>query len=664
MGLSVSKKTKEFLNQMGIANAYDVLTHLPHRYDVFLYTQKNRLFHLKDKERVVLYGHLLGGARTMRFAKASSTQFFFEQEDGVQFKVVAWNRPYLTKILKDYGDFTLKASYDEARHELNFLSMKKGKVPLDEAFVPVYSLPEGYQEHLFRELVRKCFDALHGTLGEIVPDEFRRKYKLVGREEALKRCHFPSSEEDIREGRRALKYEEALLFCLKNAMIRKQNQVSLVFDKKAVDRPALRRFVHALPYGLTQSQKKVIAECLDDMEKPSLMYRLLQGDVGSGKTLVASLLLFANATRGSQGALMAPTETLAKQHYQNLKKLFQGTPYQVDLLSGESKGEERKRVLSSLSSGRTSILVGTHALFSPSVQYSSLGLAIIDEQHKFGVNQRALLQEKGDSCDLLLMSATPIPRTLSLSIFGDLDVSTLTEFPAGERKIVTKRMDLTSRTPFRETKKAIESGRAVYVVAPQIEGENYFSAKWVFSLYEKEFPGKCVLLHGLMGEEEKEAALAAFATLLCPILVATSVVEVGVDVKQASLMIVYGASSFALSSLHQLRGRIGRGGQDGLCLLLDQGKNEEAEEKLNVLVSTNDGFKIAEEDLKMRGPGTWAGVKQSGLPDFLFLNLIEDGAILGCAREDAKAVLSNPLEEDNQKLLEKAKESLGLISLA
>ena len=224
MGLSVSKKTKAFLDQMGIRGAYDVLTHLPRRYDVFLYTEKSQLFHLKDKQRVVLFGHVLGGVKTMRFAKASCSQFFFEQEDGIQFKIVAWNRPYLAKILKDYGDFTLKGSYDEARHELNFLSMKKGRVDLKDAFVPVYSLPEGYPEHLFRDLVKKSFEALHGSIEDLVPQEFLRKYRLLGKEESLFRCHFPSSEKDIREGRRSLKYEEALLFCLKNALIRKQNQ--------------------------------------------------------------------------------------------------------------------------------------------------------------------------------------------------------------------------------------------------------------------------------------------------------------------------------------------------------------------------------------------------------------------------------------------------------
>ena len=659
------KKSKEYLSQMGIVSPLDVLNHLPRRYDVFLYTKKAKLIHFQDKEKVVLFGHVVGAVRTLRFAKASSTQFYFEDEGGQQFKVVAWNRPYLGKIIENRGEFTLRGSFDEGRHELNLLSFKKGRIAPEEAFVPVYSLPDGYPEHLFRDLVKKCFERLKGKVADSIPSPLLQKYRLLRREEALFRCHFPTCEEDIRQGRRTLKYEEAFQFCLKNALIRRQNQAIRATRKEKIDRQMLRSFVHSLPYPLTNSQKTSIAECLEDMEKPSPMYRLLQGDVGSGKTLVASLLLFANATRGSQGALMAPTETLAKQHYQNLSKLFSNTPYRVGLLLGETKGEERKRTLSRVSAGEISVLIGTHALFSPSVQYANLGLAIIDEQHKFGVNQRALLQEKGDSCDLLLMSATPIPRTLSLSVYGDLEVSTLTEFPSGEKKILTKEAELDARAPFLACRKALKEGHEAYVVAPQIEGEGYESVKKVFALYQREFPGKAVLLHGGMSEEEKEAAILSFQTHLCPILVATSVVEVGVDVKDATLMVIYEASHFSLSSLHQLRGRVGRGGQESLCLLLDHlKKDEEGKKKLDVLCSTLDGFKISEEDLRMRGPGTWAGVKQSGLPDFLFLNLIDDGAILRCARDDASAFLQNPSTEEERKLLAEAKASLAHVCLA
>lgn len=664
MGLKVAPKTKYYLSQMDIFTQSEVLSHLPRRYETFLYTDSKKLLHLQDKEKVVLLGEVVGQIKTFRFPKATSTQFYFRSVVGVEFKVVAWNRPYLGKMLQEYGQFTLKGSYDASRHELNFLFAKKGEIEEREAFVPVYSLPDGFQEHLFRDLVRRCFDNFDGDSLGLVPSRFYEKYRLLGKKDALYRCHFPACEEDIRQGRRALKYEEGLLFCLKNALIRKANSIPSATDKGEIDRASLRAFVRSLPYSLTPSQKSAIAECLNDMQGQSLMYRLLQGDVGSGKTLVASLLLFANATRGSQGALMAPTETLAKQHYKYLSSLFSSTPFKVVLLLGESKGEARRKALDGIYSGEASIVVGTHALFSSSVHYAKLGLAVIDEQHKFGVNQRALLQEKGDSCDLLLMSATPIPRTLSLSIYGDLEVSTLTEFPGGGRKILTKEMELTARTPFVQTKKSISSGHQVYVVAPQIEGEGYSSVEKIFSLYESEFPGRVSLLHGGMGAEEKEKAINDFASFKTPILIATSVVEVGIDVKTANLMIIYEASHFALSSLHQLRGRIGRDGEEGLCLLLDRVKDEEAKGKLDVLCSTQDGFKIAEEDLRLRGPGTWAGVKQSGLPDFLYLNLLDDGALLACARKDAQEILQNEGEKEYARILDAAKRSLEDISLA
>ena len=664
MGLKIAPKTKYYLAQMGIFTQSQVLSHLPRRYDIFLYTDPKKLLHLQDKEKVVLYGVVVGQIRTLRFPKATSTQFYFRPDSGPEFKVVAWNRPYLGKLLQEYGRFTLRGSYDASRHELNFLSAKKGRIEEKDAFVPVYSLPDGFQEHLFRDLVRKCFENFDGDSLGVVPASLMQKYRLLGKKDALYRCHFPSCEEDIHQGRRALKYEEGLLFCLKNALIRKANSIPSSTDKGAIDRIKLREFVRSLPYELTSSQKNAIAECLNDMEGKSLMYRLLQGDVGSGKTLVASLLLYANASRGSQGALMAPTETLAKQHYKYLSDLFSSTPFKVVLLLGESKGEERRKTLQEISNGEASIVVGTHALFSSSVHYARLGLAIIDEQHKFGVNQRALLQEKGDSCDLLLMSATPIPRTLSLSVYGDLEVSTLTEFPGGERKIITKEMELNARTPFVQAKKSISRGHQVYVVAPQIEGEGYASVEKIYDLYEMEFPGCVALLHGGMDTVRKEKAIADFASFATPILVATSVVEVGIDVKTANLMIIYEASHFALSSLHQLRGRIGRGGEEGLCLLLDHIKQDEAKEKLDVICSTQDGFKIAEEDLRLRGPGTWAGVKQSGLPDFLYLNLLEDGTLLSYARKDAHEILQNDEKEEYRKLLALAKKSLEDISLA
>jgi ATP-dependent DNA helicase RecG len=358
---------------------------------------------------------------------------------------------------------------------------------------------------------------------------------------------------------------------------------------------------------------------------------------------------------------MAPTETLAKQHYETLKKTFEGTKVNVILLTGKMDNETKRGNLNDLEDGTADIAVGTHSLFSKSVHYAKLGLAIIDEQHKFGVNQRTLLASKGENADVLLMSATPIPRTLSLTIYGDLDVSTLNEFPSKKRDIATKIARTASKTVQKDVQTSLESGHRVYVVAPKIEGdeeESNISAKKVYETYEKLYPNKVALLHGRQDEEEKDAAIIAFKSGLCPILVSTQVIEVGVDVKQADLMLIYEPTHFALSSLHQLRGRIGRDGSSSKCYLLYDGRDEEELDKLNVLVQTEDGFKIAEEDLRRRGPGELLGVKQSGLPDFHFVNLVKDFKMLECARDDASYILNHAQEPQFAYILKAAEEEI------
>ena len=377
--------------------------------------------------------------------------------------------------------------------------------------------------------------------------------------------------------------------------------------------------------------------------------------------------MYANSTRAEQSAIMAPTDSLARQHYETLSKLFASTNVCVTLLVGNLSPQERKQALQDIKDGTSDIIVGTHALFSKGVEYAYLGLVIIDEQHKFGVNQRALLANKGEHADVLLMSATPIPRTLSLTIYGDLDVSTLTEFPSVKRNVKTVIARSSAKAIEKQIKASLEEGARVYVVAPQIEGTNgdeLSSAKKVFDTYNDLYPGKVALLHGKLDDGEKEAALLAFKTGLCPILVATSVVEVGIDVKEANLMIIYDATHFALSSLHQLRGRVGRDGRPSYCVLVYDGKDEEELEKLRILTSTDDGFKIAEEDLKRRGPGTIAGTRQSGLPDFRFVNVIDDFRMFEFARDDATYILNNPKEKGFAYLISEARKKAEGVTLA
>lgn len=655
MSLTESPKLDALLCQMGIHNASDVLFRLPRRYDSFLYTDPSLLYRLQDKQRVVLYGKLASSPKTMRFSRLSKTTFLFLTEEGMQFSVSAWNRPYLSKAMNMEEFYTIQASCDEKNHGLNLLSFKKGKVPPEKALVPIYSLPSDFPEHHYRALVRKCFQLKRESLGDLIPQEFREKYRLLSMKDALLCCHFPANFEEIYAGQRVLKYQEALIFCLKNLLVRQANQALVKGSRQKIDRDYLRRFIHGLSYRLTSDQKKAIGEIVSDMDSPCLMYRLLQGDVGSGKTLVAFLAMVACASRNEQSALMAPTDALAKQHAASLTKLVgEG----VVLLTGNLEPKERKEALSRIASGQAKYIVGTHALFSSGVIYRNLGLAIIDEQHKFGVNQRNLLAEKGDAADLLLMSATPIPRTLSLALYGDLDVSTLTEFPCGKKSIETRIELPSSRAIAPLIRRSLENKKRIYVVAPQIEGQEddpASSVKAVYEVYRRHYGDKVCLLHGQLSDEEKEASLLAFQTGLCPILVATSVIEVGIDVKEADLMLIYDPTHFALSSLHQLRGRIGRDGSPSTCVLVACHLDDEEKEKLSVLVRTLDGFEIAEEDLKRRGPGELSGTKQSGLPDFSFVNLVSDYKMLLHAREDATKILSSP--EGHEELILEAKEA-------
>ena len=414
---------------------------------------------------------------------------------------------------------------------------------------------------------------------------------------------------------------------------------------------------------MTDDQRIASEEIIEDMNQSSLMYRLLQGDVGTGKTLVCFVALYANYIRGDQGALMAPTDALTRQHYENAKKIFSKTKINIALLLGSTPQSEKKRIYDDLRDGYIDIVIGTHALFSKSVNYSSLGLAIIDEQHRFGVNQRLMLANKGEHADLLMMSATPIPRTLALSIYGDLDISTLISFPSKKRDITTSIVSSVDKKIFEEVDNSLESGHQVYVVAPLIdyrEDERY-SVEKLFSRYVLRYKNKVGLLHGNMKQEEKEKVLGGFYSGNTPILVSTPVIEVGIDVKKANLMIIYDASNFGLASLHQLRGRIGRDGSPATCLLtLDDLDDRDSYDRLNILVENNDGFIIAEKDMELRGPGELAGYKQSGIPNFSFLNIVNDFKIFIVARDDAKEIIKNRNLKENKYIIDKAKRDIEI----
>ena len=658
MVLSKSKNMNSALASIGIFSYVDVLSHLPRRYENYTYTEEKVSY--EDKEHLVLKGKIRGGApHPMRFAKRTLYRFYFETVGGMVYLVEAWNRTYLGKILKPDTLYTLTGVYEKNRHTVSLVNILTGEIPQEEALKPVYSLPNAIQNYAFIRLVKKAL--LEGEIDEIIPKKYREKYRLLPLKEAYRLVHTPRSFADIHQGMRTLKYQEALLFEIKNQEVRAQNKALRKDRRRQINREKLNIFVKSLPYSLSSDQQKALDECVNDMDKQSVMYRLLQGDVGTGKTLVAALCGYANYTRSEQTALLAPTDSLARQHYETLKKLFEGTHVNVGLLVGAMEPSEKRATLQDLEDGTIDIVVGTHALFSKGVTYAYLGLAIIDEQHKFGVNQRTLLLDKGEHADLLLMSATPIPRTLTMTIYGDLDISTLTEFPQGKRNvktILTKRGD---KKVAALCEKSLEEKKRIYVVVPQIEGgedKDVTSVKTVYERYKKFFGDKVVMMHGQMSEEDKNVAILAFKSGICPILVATSLIEVGIDVKEANLMIVYSPSHFSLSSLHQLRGRVGRDGSPASFVLFGEGDDEE-NEKLSVLLKSDDGFEIAEMDLKLRGPGELMGTRQSGLPSFLVANIISDFKIFECARDDAKEIIKDAKSIDNVIIMNEVKKSLG-----
>lgn len=658
MKITKSERLNKALDNMNIYSFKDVLLHLPRKYENLTPTHENNLV---DKERVVLVGNIVGSIQTRKFPRISVSKFSFVTLKKNVFYVEAWNRPYLSNIVEEGAVYTLVGNYDATKNKINFINMTKGAPKKEDMLKPIYSLNRNIENFEYIQLVSRAFNNIEPyAIKDEIPPYFKKKYHLLSKYEALHFVHKPSSYDDIHKGLRVLKYEECLLFCLKTQMIRSKNKESIDYIKTKIDVDKVHDFINNLPYKLTGDQLKAVDETLKDMNSPNLMYRLLQGDVGTGKTLVAAIALYGNYLRGDQGAFMAPTDALAKQHYKNLYKLFAPLGIKVGLLVGSKSTKDRSAIRRALINNQIDIVVGTHVLFSKDINYLSLGLAIVDEQHKFGVNQRMLLASKGSHADLMLMSATPIPRTLALTLYGDLDVSTLVEFPHKERKITTKIIKEKDKILMEKINSALENNKRVFIVAPNIlETENSeVSVEQLFARYLLKFPGKVSLLHGKLEQDDKDFVLKDFEEGRTPILISTSVIEVGIDVSDAELMIIYDPTHFGLASLHQLRGRIGRNGKEATCLLVYEDNDEEDLEKLNVLVESNDGFYIAEQDLKMRGPGELGGIRQSGLTNFAYVNLVNDFRMFEAAREDAKFILDNSFEPEFKSIIIRANKEI------
>ena len=653
--LTKSPRLNYLLGEMGIFNPYDVINHLPRRYEDFSYTDEKEI---KDKQRMVLLGKVVSAPKLVKAKGLAIITFDFISHNRRYYKVVFFNQQYLTSALKINEDYSIVGTFNLKRNEIDGQRFFKGEIPPNERLKPIYSLPSGFENYLFANLVKRCLKEVQGKIFSIVPLDYLKKYRLVDKETALNWAHNPKSPQEIHQALRHLKYEEALLFSLKNQLIRESNKSLSKIKKEPIGLDICEPFLKNIPFKLTDDQLTACQEIIEDMNQNALMYRLLQGDVGTGKTLVSFIALYANYLRGDQGALMAPTDALARQHYANAIKLFKDTKIRIALLLGATSLSEKKQIKDDLKEGYIDIVIGTHALFTKDTVYSSLGLVIIDEQHRFGVNQRIALASKGDHADLLMMSATPIPRSLALTLYGDLDISTLYTFPSTKRDVTTKIVGTEDKIIFQTVDKALEDDKQVYVIAPLIDfsEDGKFSVEQLEVRYKLRYTTKVGLLHGRMKQEEKEEVLAQFYNGKIKILVSTQVVEVGIDVKNANTMVIYDATQFGLASLHQLRGRIGRDGSKSTCLLAS---NEEDANKLEILTRSEDGFAIAEEDMKQRGPGELAGVKQSGIPDFHFLNVVDDYKIFVVARDDAKDILKNSDNKNYQWLIKRAEASIN-----
>ncbi|MDN5344372.1 MAG: ATP-dependent helicase RecG [Clostridia bacterium] len=514
--------------------------------------------------------------------------------------------------------------------------------------VPFYPLTAGLTQRWLRLVIHLALEEVREKLPEILPLSLIQRYRLLPRSQALQYIHFPPDPGALHQARRRLKYEELLIWELGLHLNRRQRQQGRGGIAHTPDNSLVQRLIAALPFRLTGAQERVLAEILADMEAPRPMARLLQGDVGSGKTVVAAAAMAKAVAGGWQAALMAPTEILAEQHGRTLQRVLTPLKIPVAVLTGNTPRSGRETILAGLATGQLPLVVGTHALIQEGVNFKALGLVVIDEQHRFGVDQRAALLIKGVEPDLLVMTATPIPRTLALALYGDLDVSLLDELPPGRQPVTT--LVLTDRQrakAYQLIQREVRAGHQAYVICPLIDASESLAAEAAIGmakrLQEEVFPAYPVgLVHGRLKASEKEEVMDSFRQGKIAILVATTVVEVGVDVPNATVMLIEGAERLGLAQLHQLRGRVGRGTAPAFCLLI-AGNSQAARERLAVLVSSQDGFAIAEADLKFRGPGEFFGTRQHGLPEFRLATLPADARVLEQARQDARQICQEGL---------------------
>ncbi|MGD2164456.1 MAG: ATP-dependent DNA helicase RecG [Anaerolineae bacterium] len=644
----IGAKRQERLARLGVRTIRDMLTFLPRRYDD--YSQLKPINRLEYGEEVTIIARVQDAH--VRETRGGQRLFKATLDDGTGSLEVTWfNQPYLANKIKPSQQIVISGQVDEYMGRLCFTSPEweplREELLHTKRIVPVYPLTEGISGKWLRRLMKRTVTYWVRRLPDYLPSSVQEEEGLLDLETAILQAHFPSNHQLLRRARRRLAFDE--LFVLQAALLKYRYEWrSEPGQSVPVRDDVLETFVEGLSYDLTPAQERSLQQIVDDLRSDRPMTRLLQGDVGSGKTVVATAAMALAASTGAQAALMAPTEILAEQHYHTIGNLLRETldgNLSVALLTGSVTGQDREDVYSGLKDGSIDVVVGTHALIQEGVVFDQLALAVVDEQHRFGVRQRGALRQKGYNPHLLVMTATPIPRSLQLTVWGHLDVSVIDEMPPGREPVVTRSILPTGRgRAYGFVRSEVEKGRQAFIICPLVEESDNVEAKAAVQEYERLreriFPDLEVgLVHGRMTGEEKETTMAAFARGELDVLVATSVIEVGIDVPNATVMLIEGADRFGLAQLHQFRGRVGRGEHASYCLLVADSASEQAQERLQAVEATNDGFELARKDLEMRGPGEFLGTRQSGLSEAVLAMELADVADLRLverAREAAR----------------------------
>ncbi len=637
----IGPKSAEKYKKLGIETVEDLLLYFPFRYEDF---KSKNVLDLEDGEKAVVSGIVATPANVQYYGYKRNRLRFTIKQGELVLAVSFFNQPYLADKIELGQTVAVFGKWDKAKGALTGMKLL---AQVEDDLQPVYRLSQGVSQSALVKVIKTAFEAgLDQLLEENLPQILMDKYHLLSRRQAVRAMHFPKDLEEYKQALRRVKFEELLFFQLQLQVLKEENRsvgqgIVLDWDEKK-----LKALQAKLPFTLTEAQERSLNEILADMRSPYHMNRLLQGDVGSGKTVVAGLAMYAAVTAGKQAALMVPTEILAEQHLQSLTSLFPSL--RILLLTGSLKAAERRERLELIQTGQVDLIVGTHALIQEGVHFHDLGLVIIDEQHRFGVAQRRILREKGQNPDVLMMTATPIPRTLAITAFGDMDVSIIDQMPAGRKEIITRwvkhqQLNLVLDWLVKE----IQKGSQAYVISPLIEESEALDLKNAIALEEELIAyfgdrARIALLHGKMKGEEKEAIMQAFKQGEIDLLVSTTVIEVGVNVPNATVMIIMDADRFGLSQLHQLRGRVGRGDKQSYAVLVANPKTESGKRRMKIMTETTNGFVLAEEDLKLRGSGEIFGTRQSGIPEFQVANLIEDYPILEEARKVAVQVVTTP----------------------